>query len=140
MKYIIIIPFLFFFFSTRAQSISIEITNVRSTEGHLLLGVYTNDPDFQSKTAILKKTVLKTNLKDGKVSTTIEGLKPGTYAIALMDDEDWDRKMRYSFFLPDEGYAFSNYYHTEFRKPRFNDFKFVLGDHDKKIIMRVKYL
>lgn len=123
-----------------SQTITIEITNVRSTEGHLLLGFYTNDVDYQSKTAILKKTVLKTNLKDGKVHVDIEGFKPGTYGIALLDDEDWDRKMAYKLFLPNEGYAFSNYHHTEFRKPVFEDFQFELGNEDKKVIMRCTYL
>lgn len=131
---------LFYSSISLAQTITIEITDVRSDSGHLLLGVYTNDVDYQAKVAVLKKTVLKTDLLDGKVSVSIEGLTPGTYGIALLDDEDWDRKMAYKFFLPDEGYAFSDYYHTEFKKPHFEDFKFTLGTNDKTVVMKCTYL
>ena len=122
------------------QSILVEITDVRNAEGHLLLGVYTNDIDYQNKIAVLKQTVLKTNLKDGKVFTTIEGLRPGVYGIALLDDEDWDRKMRYKYLFPQEGFAFSNYFHIGYSKPHFQDFRFELGKEDKKVIMKCKYL
>ena len=123
-----------------AQTLSIEITDVRNAEGHLLLGLYTNDIDYQNRIAVLKQTVLKTKLKDGKVITTIEGLSPGVYGIALLDDEDWDRKMRYKYLFPQEGFAFSNYFHVGYSKPHFKDFKFVLGKEDKKVIMKCKYL
>ena len=123
-----------------AQTLSIEITDVRNAEGHLLLGLYTNDIDYQNRIAVLKKTVLKTKLKDGKVITTIEGLSPGVYGIALLDDEDWDRKMRYKYLFPQEGFAFSNYFHVGYSKPHFKDFRFVLGKEDKKVIMKCKYL
>ena len=123
-----------------AQTLSIEITDVRNSKGHLLLGVYTNDIDYQNKLAILKQTVLKTKLKDGKVITTIEGLDPGVYGIALLDDEDWDRKMRYKYLIPQEGFAFSNYFHVGYLKPHFKDFKFVLDSQDKTVVMKCKYL
>ena len=123
-----------------AQTLSIEITDVRNAEGHLLLGLYTNDIDYQNRIAVLKQTVLKTKLKDGKVITTIEGLSPGVYGIALLDDEDWDRKMAYKYLFPKEGFAFSNYFHEGFTKPHFKDFRFVLGEEDKKVIMKCKYL
>ncbi len=122
------------------QNVIVEITDVRNSKGHLLLGIYTNDSDYQERVAIMKQTVLKTKLKDGKVITTIKGLPPGVYGIALMDDEDWDRKMAYSFIIPKEGFAFSNYYHEGFTKPHFKDFRFVLGKEDKKVIMKCKYL
>ena len=123
-----------------AQTLSIEITDVRNAEGHLLLGLYTNDIDYQNKIAVLKQTVLKTKLKDGKVITTIEGLSPGVYGIALLDDEDWDRKMRYKYLFPQEGFAFSNYFHVGYSKPHFEDFRFELGKEDKTVIMKCKYL
>jgi len=122
------------------QSILVEITNIRNADGHLLLGVYTNDIDYQNKIAVLKQTVLKTNLKDGKVTTTIEGLAPGVYGIALLDDEDWDRKMRYKYLFPQEGFAFSSYFHVGYSMPHFKDFRFVLGKEEKRVIMKCKYL
>jgi len=141
MKFTILVFSLFVFLGNiSGQTIIVEITDVRNSNGHLLLGIYTNDEDYQDKVAVMKKTVLKTELKDGKVTARIEGLGPGVYGIALMDDEDWDRKMAYKFVFPKEGFAFSNYYHEDFRKPRFEDFRFILGTEDKTVVMKCKYL
>ena len=123
-----------------AQTIYIEITGVRSNVGQLLLGVYTNQKQYETKEAILKKTVYKHDLVNGTVTAKIEGLPPGTYGMALMDDEDMDRKMAFRFFLPAEGFAFSNYYHTRYSKPLFDDFKFTLGDKDEIVVMKLRYL
>lgn len=137
---ILIFSFFATFISIIGQTVIVEITDVRNSDGHLLLGVYTNDDDYQEKVAIMKQTVLKTELKDGKVITKIEGLKPGVYGIALLDDEDWDRKMAYKLIFPKEGFAFSNYFHTDYSKPRFKDFRFAVGTEDVKVVMKCKYL
>ena len=141
MKKLFLITVLFFSsLLINAQIITIEFTNIRSSKGQLLLGVYTNQTDYSNKKAIKKQTVLKTKLVDGKLTTVIEGLAPGTYGIALLDDEDFDREMNYGLFLPKEGFAFSNYYHTGMSKPTFDDFEFTLGNEDKKVVMKIRYL
>jgi len=137
---LLILALLSLAFCNYAQTLTIEFTNIRSTKGQLLLGVYTNQTDYANKKAIKKQTVLKTKIVNGKVTATIEGLTPGTYGIALLDDEDFDKEMAYGLFLPKEGFAFSNYYHTGMSKPTFDDFDFVLGKEDKKIVMKLKYL
>ncbi len=123
-----------------AQTIYIEITGVRSNVGQLLLGVYTTQEQYAKKEAILKKTVYKHDLVNGTITTKIEGLPPGTYGIALMDDEDMNWEMAFRFFLPAEGFAFSNYYHTKYSRPLFDDFKFTLGDKDEIVVMKLRYL
>ena len=131
---------IFSILNTIAQTITIEFTNVRNNKGQFCLGVYTSQKDYVSKIAVKKKRITKEDFVDGKLSTTIEGLEPGTYGIALLDDEDFDRKMAYGLFLPKEGFAFSDYYHTGMSKPSFEDFDFVLGKEDKTIIMKLRYL
>lgn len=123
-----------------AQVLTVEITDIRNNKGQLLLGIYTNNADYVNKVAIKKQTVLKTKLVNGKVYTTIEGLAPGTYGIALLDDENSDREMNYGLILPKEGFAFSNYYHKGMSKPTFEDFDFVLGKEDKTVVMKLRYL
>ena len=140
MKKTLIITFFFVTSIVKAQTITIEFTNIRSSKGQLLLGVYDNGEDYKEKIAIKKRTVYKVNLKEGKLTTTITGLKPGTYGIALLDDEDYDRKMAFRFFLPNEGFAFSDYYHSGITRPVFEDFKFELGNEDKTIVMKLRYL
>ena len=140
MKEFFIIAILIVSSVVKAQTITIEFTDIRSSKGQLLLGVYDNEKDYKDKIAIKKQTVYKINLKEGKLTTIITGLEPGTYGIALLDDEDYDREMAFRFFLPNEGFAFSDYYHSSYSRPVYDDFKFVLGKEDKKIVMKLRYL
>jgi len=140
MKEFFIIAILIVSSVVKAQTITIEFTDIRSSKGQLLLGVYDNGEDYKKKIAIKKQTVYKINLKEGKLTTIITGLEPGTYGIALLDDEDYDREMAFRFFLPNEGFAFSDYYHSSYSRPVYDDFKFVLGKEDKKIVMKLRYL
>ncbi len=140
MKLIFIISFIFTLSFFKAQTITVNIEGVRSDSGQILIGVYLNDADFQNQEPIKRITVPKTDLKDGKLTTYIKGLRPGTYGFALMDDEDMDRLMKYKFFLPSEGFGFSNYYHSGILRVHFDDFKFNLGTKDKVIQMKLRYL
>lgn len=69
-------------------------------------------------------------------------LPPGTYGLALLDDENNDDKMNYSFIgLPKEGFGFSNYYLSGLFKPKFEVFKFtVLKDQKQKVQMKIRYM
>lgn len=127
-------------YSIRAQTLTIEFTNIRNNKGQLLLGIYTNQDDYAKEKAIKKLTVYKTEVKNGKISTKVEGLTPGTYGIALLDDEDFDREMTYGLILPKEGFAFSDYYHKGMSRPTFHDFDFNLGKEDKTVTMKIRYL
>ncbi len=127
-------------FSLYAQTLTIEFTNIRNNKGQLLLGIYTNQDDYANEKAVKKLTVYKTDVKNGKISTKVEGLVPGTYGIALLDDEDFDREMTYGLILPKEGFAFSNYYHTGMSKPKFYDFDFELGSDNQTVVMKMRYL
>lgn len=127
-------------FSMYAQTLTIEFTNIRNNKGQLLLGIYTNQTDYVNEKAVKKLTVYKTKVQNGKISTKVEGLSPGTYGIALLDDEDFDREMTYGLILPKEGFAFSDYYHTGMSKPKFYDFDFDLGKDDKTVVMKLRYL
>ncbi len=141
MKNLILLSFIVVFASTTiAQTITINFTNIRNNKGQFCLGVYTNQKDYANKVAVKKQKVMKATMKDGKLTAKIEGLAPGTYGIALLDDEDFDRKMAYGFLLPKEGFAFSDYYHKGMSKPSFEDFDFVLGKEDKTIEMKIRYL
>jgi len=140
LKFSILIPFIFALSFLQAQTITVNIEGIKSDSGQILIGIYLNDNDFQNQEPIKRITVPKTDIKDGKLTTLIKGLRPGTYGFALMDDEDMDRLMKYKFFLPSEGFGFSNYYHSGILRVHFDDFKFNLDVKDKIIEMKLRYL
>ncbi|UPT66262.1 MAG: DUF2141 domain-containing protein [Sphingobacteriales bacterium JAD_PAG50586_3] len=118
----------------------VKITDIRSSSGNLKLGLYKEQTAFEDETPLLKKTVNKTGISGGVVSCDMF-LEPGNYGIALLDDENNDGEMDYGFLLPDEGFGFSNYYHTGFSKPKLKNFTFtVTHGQTAYVTIKVKYM
>ncbi len=135
-----IITFLIVSLCCYSQTLNITITDIKNNKGQFLIGVYTNEENYQSKQPIIWKAVPKKAVKNGTLHTHLDNLTPNTYGIALMDDEDKNWKMNFTFFIPTEGFAFSNYYHKGVTEPTFDDFKFDFSNKDKNIIMKMRYI
>ena len=56
----------------------------------------------------------------------------------LVDDENLNGKCDYGFILPNEGFGFSDYFHTGILAPKFKDFKFVLIETTKDVLVKVR--
>lgn len=138
---IFFIGFLFLSFKSVNYNIELAVIETRNMQGQIALGIYKDDHGFQNSKSYLNKRFPKTEMVNGKLVVKFH-LEPGTYAIALLDDENMDAKMDYNFIgIPKEGFGFSNYYHTGFTKPHFDKFKFEVKDNSvKKIEIKVRYL
>jgi uncharacterized protein (DUF2141 family) len=118
----------------------IRMTDIRNASGSLKLGLYKDEPSFEAEKPLLQKTVTKTAISGGVVVCDMY-VEPGTYGIALLDDENNDGEMDYGIFLPDEGFGFSNYYHTGLSKPKLKNFTFtVTAGQTANVTIKVKYM
>lgn len=125
--------------SAPAQTVYLRFSGIRSSKGQIIVKVYTDDKGFEDNKPI--KTVKFTKRSAGTMAATID-LEPGTYGIALLDDEDGNTKMEYNMIgMPKEGFGFSDFYLTGLKKPKFEQFKFTLSPNQKKNIeMKIRYL
>ncbi|MCH2229486.1 MAG: DUF2141 domain-containing protein [Crocinitomicaceae bacterium] len=119
--------------------ITINFESVRNKKGRIQVQIYRNSESFKAETPWKTRYVSKAELNNGKVTFKIYNIPTGTYGIALLDDENRNAKMDYSWLVPTEGFGFSDYYHTALSKPKFSDFKFNLNSH-KSVTMKVRYL
>lgn len=126
--------------SVFSQTLTINITNIRKGKGQLLLGIYDSEKNYSDRKSLKDIVIDKSNITNGKTTVKVKDLKFGTYGIALLDDEDFNKKMTYGFFMPKEGFAFSDYYHTGMSRPVFSDFKFDFSNNEKIITMKLRYL
>jgi uncharacterized protein (DUF2141 family) len=128
--------------STQAQTtatipVEVSIDNVKSQKGNILISVFKNEHSFNKEKPDYEKVYSKKDIKKGKFKTTLH-LAPGTYGIAILDDENADKKMNYNLLgMPKEGYGFSNFYHSGYSKPKFSNFSFKL-EKGKKILKAIK--
>jgi uncharacterized protein (DUF2141 family) len=120
-------------------SITVKVNNIRHDYGTIQLQVYRSAEAFKNETAWKVRLFKKTDVKNNCMTCVITGIPPGEYGVALLDDENSDTKMNYSFLLPKEGFGFSDYFHTAWSKPKFESFKFSLSA-DKQVSIKVRYV
>lgn len=126
---IFLAAWMFLFSSFRPYTdpgVKVTITNLRNNNGHVLVSLFKDGagyPDDASK-AVRKA---KLTIKDKQAWVLFTGLSGGSYAVAILHDENDDQKMnKTGLGLPKEGYGFSNNAMGAFGPPSYNraSFKF----------------
>lgn len=137
------ILFLLFFMTVLlkgySQKLTVEINGLRSNRGQILLDVYKDQQSYSKETPFKTYVFKKDKVRDGQLTLTINDLKSGTYAMALIDDENSNHKIDFKFFIPKEGLAFSNFPFSEMEKPDFKSFAFQLDSENSLIQFEVRY-
>ena len=126
-------------FSINAQTISIDITNIRSKKGKIAVAVFTNNEAFKKEQTFYNKSYSKCNIINGAMTIKLK-LEPGTYGISILDDKNNDGEMEYNLIgMPKEGYGFSNFFHRGINRPEFDDFDFILDKNDIRVQVKMRY-
>jgi len=129
--------------NTFSQNIPIkfEINNLKNSDGSILVSVYNDLKSFDDGIPSMRKAIpKKENMKSGTFKAQFS-LPAGVYGLVFMDDENNDGKMNNKLIgIPKEGYGFSNFYHSGFRKPKFSDFSFTLTDNIEIMQIRLRYM
>ena len=130
-----------FYMNDTNHNVSIEITGIRSPSGKMRVGVYISAKRFEEKKDSRILTLDKKEIKNQKLNYSFY-LEPGTYGLSLLDDENDNTKMDYNFIgMPKEGFGFSNYYHSGFTYPKFENFSFIIKPNEvKHISIKIRYI
>lgn len=123
------------------HNIEIIVSDIRKNEGQIVIGIYKDQPSFEKEKAYLVKKFDKKSMQQNFLIVKFT-LEPGTYGFTLLDDENSDNKMEYNFLgMPEEGFGFSNYYHTGFTRPKFDSFKLdVAAGMVNKSKIKIRYM
>jgi len=124
--------------SSKRYAITITVTHIRNKKGVIRFKFYDDSTPFPDDNGFLKIMVPKTQMVGDSLTVSYFGFPSRYMGVALLDDENNNVELDFGFFLPKEGHAFSDYYHSAWRKPVYEDFRFFLNG-DKKIKMRMKY-
>jgi uncharacterized protein (DUF2141 family) len=119
--------------------VTIHVSGMRNTAGNIRIGIFTSESNFEDDNAAKYLVVPKSGIKNGILTTTVQ-LPQGTFGLALLDDENTNYEMDYGLILPKEGFGFSNYIHSGWSRPSFDDFKFSVKDQALTIHMKVTYI
>ena len=119
------------------STFTLEVDNIRNNKGKLKVALYRNAENYQEKTPFYTKSVSKEKLQNGSLWVDVK-VEPGEYGVAILDDENDNNKMDYSFFMPSEGYGFSNYEGNT--KPSFEEIKISFNKNMRSLIISLNYL
>ena len=122
-----------------AASINVSISNLRSTRGDVLVCLSANPKYFPDCRKDDKARKIKVAAADAR-SVSIKNVKPGTYAIALIHDENANGKMDLRLFLPREGFGFSRNPKIGMGPPKFKSAQFLMGSDDAQYVVKMKYI
>ncbi len=122
-----------------AQTITLHVTGIRSNSGSIRIQFFDTKKNFDDEKPLFTKTAPKMSMNGGALIVSY-AVKPGTYGIAILDDENNNQKMDYGLLLPKEGFGFSDYYHTGMSQPDFRKFSFVMGNASKTVFIKLRYL
>lgn len=131
----------FSFMPAPAESkLTVSITNLTNDKGHVLVSLYNTAEGFPSKPekAVQKRRVTITNKQ---ASVEFSAVPAGTYAVAVLHDENDDQKMNTNWLgIPKEGYGFSNNVTGTLGPPPFSKASFIVEkDEQKSISIRLRH-
>ena len=119
-------------------TVEVSVTGLRSAKGQLLVCMTTNPrafPDCSKDETSVRMAVKAADAGDFAVHVPATG----TYAIAVVHDENSNNKMDVAIFLPREGFGFSRNPAITVGPPSFKAASFaVAGDMHQSI--RMKYM
>lgn len=104
-------------------SIEVEITDIDSSDGQMLIGLYNTENEWLESPfkGMYGKIV------NGRCQAVFYDIPNGTYAISVFHDEDSDRKLDAILGVPSEDTGSSNNAPAKFGPPKWQDARFKLN-------------
>lgn len=120
-----------------AMELEILVAGLRNQNGSVLVALYKDAETYLDEENYYRRVVIPAD--SASLLGVIRDLPAGVYAIAVLHDENDNNKMDTRFFLPREGYGFSNNVKVRFRAPSFADTRFEVGEKRTRLEIELQY-
>ncbi len=120
-------------------AIEIHIEGLRNTQGIVRLCLTRNEahfPDCNGDPAAIKRSIPAARA----AQVRIEGAAPGTYALAVIHDENSNGRLDRFMAIPREGFGFSRNPRIRMGPPRFDEVRFEVSGTQVRQNVRLRYL
>jgi uncharacterized protein (DUF2141 family) len=119
------------------SGIVVEVEALRSDAGQVRVAVFPESGWVEEGRQI---ATCHTAVHHGHAMCVITDVRPGTYAIAVLHDEDDDGGLDRNFLgLPSEGFGFSNDAPTGLGPPSFHDASFRFEGGETDLVVHARY-
>ena len=125
-------------FSESPSNVLIEVSGFKNTRGTLNCRLFTKAADFPDGEGIV---TLRVPITGSNTSCSFSNVEPGTYAIAVVHDENGNGKLDKNFVgVPSEGYGVSNNKTYALSAPKWDESTFTLGTTESRaLLVKLRY-
>jgi uncharacterized protein (DUF2141 family) len=125
-------------FSEPLSTVLIEVSGFKNTRGTLNCRLFTKAADFPDGEGIV---TVRVPITGPNTSCSFSNVEPGTYAVAVVHDENGNGKLDKNFVgVPSEGYGVSNNKTYALSAPKWAESSFTLGTTESKaLLVKLRY-
>ncbi|NCA01717.1 MAG: DUF2141 domain-containing protein [Sphingomonadaceae bacterium] len=120
-------------------TVEVDISKVRNAKGKVLVCLTSNAKAYPDcgKDPASRKLALPAS---ATLTARFEDVPPGTYAIALIHDENSNNRMDLALFLPKEGFGMSQNPKIGMGPPKFKNAQFVVNSGNIRLPVMMRYM
>ncbi|MFM9839641.1 MAG: DUF2141 domain-containing protein [Cyclobacteriaceae bacterium] len=131
---------IFSILSAKSQTVNVTVTvsNVSSNEGIVQVCVFDKADAFPQKTKLAVKCVTA-NATKGTMKIQVDGLAPGSYALAVHHDKNNDGKFNTNFFgIPTEASGATKGAKGKMGPPKYSDAVLVIDKKETQVAITIQ--
>lgn len=119
-------------------TLQVQVTGLRNNLGVVNMSLFKGEKGFPSEDSkALKKAAAAIN--NQTCTIVFRDIPQGEYAIAMMHDENDNKKMDFKMGIPKEGYGASNDAKAMFGPPKYKDTMFHFNTSESIIKLKMRY-
>ena len=123
-----------------AGTLTVAVAGLRDIKGQVCVSVFNSSQGFPTQGAnAVRSQCVKTT--DRQMTVQFKGLTPGTYAVAVLHDENNDNQAnRNALGIPTEGFGFSQNPRIVAGPPKFSDAAVLVAGRNTEVQIQLQYL
>ena len=120
--------------------IHVEMLGIRNSTGAVACALFEAPEGFPTEFMKFAANLMMVRVRGAKATCSFEQIPPGTYALAVIHDENRDGKLATNWMgLPQEGYGFSNDAKGAFGAPSFGAASFSYNGQNLQMTITLQY-
>jgi uncharacterized protein (DUF2141 family) len=128
------------FTGAQCPGIHVKILNIRNSRGTVACALFDSAQGFPEEYLRMATNVMIIKVRKDQARCDFEDIPPGTYAMAVVHDENMNGKLDTNFLgIPREGYGFSNDAKGPLGAPPFSAASFPYNGQNIELTMSLRY-
>jgi len=120
--------------------IHVKILNIKNSTGGIACALFESSEGFPSEYLQFATNIMVIKIRDRQARCDFEDIPPGTYALAVVHDENMNGKLDSNVLgIPKEGYGFSNDAKALLGAPSFSAASFEYDGQNQDMTIKLHY-